>query len=33
MLVVQIQKSKKISNRVQIKPNIIHYRFKESINN
>ena len=33
MLVVQIQKSKKISRRVQIKPNIIHYRFKESINN
>jgi len=33
MLVVQIQKSKKISSRVEIKPDIIHQRFKESINN
>ena len=33
MLVVQIQKSKKISSRVGIKPDIIHQRFKESINN
>ena len=33
MLVIQIQKSKKISGRVKIKPDIIHQRFKESINN